>query len=55
MGIEITGKLKDNVTAKDLILFIIKQVGANGGSGHFIEYYGDAISNLEYGGAYDHL
>ena len=43
MGIEIKGKFNSNVSAKDLILYIINQVGANGGTGYFIEYFGEGI------------
>ena len=45
-GIKVINKLKKHVTAKDLILYIIQQVGANGGSGYFIEYYGETIEML---------
>ena len=45
-GIEVLGTLQKGVTAKDLVLYIIKKIGASGGSGYFIEYYGETISNL---------
>ncbi len=45
-GIEVTGTLEKGVTAKDLVLYIINKVGANGGAGHFIEFYGNTISEL---------
>lgn len=45
-GIEVTGKLQNGVTAKDLVLYIINKVGANGGAGYFIEFYGSTISDL---------
>ena len=45
-GIEVTGPLQKGVTAKDLVLYIINKVGANGGAGHFIEFYGNTISDL---------
>ncbi len=46
MGIEVSGKMPDGVSAKDLALYIISMVGANGGSGYFIEFFGPAISTL---------
>jgi 3-isopropylmalate/(R)-2-methylmalate dehydratase large subunit len=45
-GIEVTDVLQKGVTAKDLVLYIINKVGANGGAGHFIEFYGTTISDL---------
>ncbi|MBD3329609.1 3-isopropylmalate dehydratase large subunit [Candidatus Dojkabacteria bacterium] len=50
MNINITGKLEKGVTAKDLILYIINQIGAGGGTGHVIEYTGDAIENTNMAG-----
>jgi len=46
MKIEVRGKLKKGVGAKDLILYIIAQISAAGGTGYFIEYAGEAIRNL---------
>jgi 3-isopropylmalate/(R)-2-methylmalate dehydratase large subunit len=40
MEIRVEGMLGEGVTAKDLILHIIGQIGASGGSGHVIEYRG---------------
>jgi len=46
--IKVDGKRKNPhaVTAKDIILSIIKQIGTGGGNGTVIEYRGDAISDL---------
>ena len=44
--IDIQGELQAGVTAKDLILAIIGQIGVDGGTGHVIEYRGDAISAM---------
>ena len=41
--IRIDGKLSPGVTAKDVILYIIGQIGTAGGTGYCIEYAGDAI------------
>ncbi len=46
MKIEVNGKLAKGVGAKDIILYIISQISAAGGTGYFIEYAGSAIKNL---------
>ena len=46
MAIEISGHLQDGVTAKDLALYLIAQIGTAGGTGSVIEYRGDAIRAL---------
>jgi 3-isopropylmalate/(R)-2-methylmalate dehydratase large subunit len=46
MAVEVQGDLPDGVTAKDLILGIITQIGTGGGQGHVIEYRGAAIRAL---------
>ena len=46
MRIRVDGTLPKGVTAKDLILHIIKTIGTAGGTGYTLEYTGDAISNL---------
>ncbi|MBK8285515.1 MAG: 3-isopropylmalate dehydratase large subunit [Ahniella sp.] len=46
MAIEVEGRLKPNVGAKDLILHIIGQLGVAGGTGHVVEYRGEAIRAL---------
>ena len=43
MAVEVSGALPLGVTAKDLILGIIAQIGVAGGSRHVIEYRGEAI------------
>jgi len=43
MQIDISGKLQKGVTAKDVILYIIKEIGVSGGIGSVVEYTGDAI------------
>ncbi len=42
----VDGKLPPGVTAKDIILAIIGEIGTAGGTGHAIEYAGDAIRSL---------
>ncbi len=46
MAVTVTGELQPGVTAKDLILAVIAQIGTGGGQGHIIEYRGEAISKL---------
>ena len=46
MSIEVTGQLGPGVTAKDVILAIIRKIGVDGGVGHVIEYRGEVIRNL---------
>ena len=46
MAVTVTGALPDGVTAKDLILAIIGEIGTGGGIGHTIEYRGPAIEAL---------
>src|SRR6187399_346030 len=44
--IEVTGKLRPGVYAKDVILHVIRTLGVNGGTGYAYEYAGDAVSAL---------
>ena len=46
MRVRVDGKLPDGVTAKDIILAIIAEIGTAGGNGHVIEYAGEAIRAL---------
>ncbi|HEX5596051.1 MAG TPA: 3-isopropylmalate dehydratase large subunit [Micromonosporaceae bacterium] len=46
MAVTVTGELAPGVTAKDLVLALIAQVGTGGGRGHIVEYRGEAISKL---------
>jgi 3-isopropylmalate/(R)-2-methylmalate dehydratase large subunit len=46
MLVRVNGALADGVTAKDLALAIIHQIGTDGGTGSAIEYSGDAIRAL---------
>lgn len=47
LAINIDGRLPNGVCSKDLILAIIGQIGVNGGTGHVIEYRGNAISAMD--------
>jgi 3-isopropylmalate/(R)-2-methylmalate dehydratase large subunit len=46
MKVEITGTLPPGVTAKDITLTVIGRTGTAGGTGHVIEYCGEAIRAL---------
>ena len=46
MCIKILGNVIPGVTAKDIVLAIIKKIGTAGGTGYVIEYTGEAIRNL---------
>ncbi len=46
MKIDVRGRLADGVTAKDLALGIIGQIGTDGATGHVIEYAGPAVRAL---------
>jgi 3-isopropylmalate/(R)-2-methylmalate dehydratase large subunit len=46
MCIKILGQVIEGVTAKDIVLAVIKKIGTAGGTGYVIEYTGDAIRNL---------
>ncbi|MBU6148538.1 MAG: 3-isopropylmalate dehydratase large subunit [Actinomycetales bacterium] len=46
MAVTVEGQLPAGVTAKDLILAVIAQIGTGGGQGHVIEYRGEAIRAL---------
>src|ERR1700712_3004868 len=50
MLVQVNGKLGQGVTAKDLVLAIIGQIGTAGGNGHVIEYTGDTIRALDMAG-----
>jgi 3-isopropylmalate/(R)-2-methylmalate dehydratase large subunit len=46
MRVTVNGDLPFGVTAKDMILAIIGKIGTAGGTGHVIEYAGDAVRRL---------
>lgn len=50
MRVTVNGDLPVGVTAKDLILVIIGEMGTAGGTGHVIEYHGDAFKALSMDG-----
>jgi 3-isopropylmalate/(R)-2-methylmalate dehydratase large subunit len=46
MLVRVDGQLPPGVTAKDIILAIIGEIGTAGGNGHVIEFAGEAIRSL---------
>ena len=49
-SVEVNGALPVGVTAKDIILRVIRDLGAGGATGHVIEYRGDTIRALDMAG-----
>ena len=50
MLVEVNGRLPLGVTAKDIVLTIIGRIGTAGGTGHVIEFAGEAIRALDMAG-----
>ncbi len=46
LAINVEGELRAGVTAKDLILAVLGEIGTSGGLGHIAEYRGSAIRSL---------
>src|SRR6201747_1234202 len=46
MAVTVEGELRPGVTAKDIILAVIAQIGTGGGQGYVLEYRGSAIRAL---------
>ncbi|HKJ43192.1 MAG TPA: aconitate hydratase [Sunxiuqinia sp.] len=46
LGVELTGKLPDWVSAKDIILEMLRRYDVKGGVGYIIEYFGDGLQHL---------
>jgi 3-isopropylmalate/(R)-2-methylmalate dehydratase large subunit len=46
LAIDVSGQLREDVTAKDLALHIIAQIGTAGGTGYVMEYRGEAVEAL---------
>ena len=55
MAITVEGELRPGVTAKDIILAVIAQIGTGGGQGYVLEYRGSAIRVALDGGPHDDL
>ena len=46
MRITVDGELKNGVHPKDVILYIISQLGTDSGTGYFVEYAGEVFENM---------
>ncbi|WP_106397995.1 3-isopropylmalate dehydratase large subunit [Actinocorallia populi] len=46
MAVTVEGALPPGVTAKDLVLAVIAEIGTGGGQGYIIEYRGEAVRSL---------
>lgn len=46
LRITVNGRLNKNVLPKDVILYIISQIGTDAGNGYFCEYAGDVFENM---------
>lgn len=46
MRVRVSGSVAEGITAKDIVLHIIGEIGTAGGTGHTIEFAGEAISDL---------
>ncbi|TEB11997.1 2,3-dimethylmalate dehydratase large subunit [Pelotomaculum sp. FP] len=46
VGVKLTGKLSDWVSAKDVILEVLRRINVNGGVGKVLEYFGPGVKNL---------
>lgn len=46
LRVSVNGTLKKGVLPKDVILYIISQIGTNAGTGYFCEYAGDVFENM---------
>ena len=46
VGMKLTGKLREGVTATDLVLRVTEELRKHGVVGKFVEYFGDGLANL---------
>lgn len=46
-AVNVSGSLPPFVTAKDLVLAIVGEIGVSGGTGHVLEYRGEAVRALD--------
>lgn len=46
IGVELTGKLQPMVSAKDVILEVLRRIDVTGGRGRILEYYGEGVKTL---------
>ncbi len=46
IGVKLTGKLQDYVSAKDIILEVLRRLSVKGGVGAVVEYFGEGVKSL---------
>ena len=46
LGVELAGKLRPWASAKDVILYVLKELTVKGGVGRIVEYYGEGVGSL---------
>jgi homoaconitase len=46
IGVELTGKMQEWTSPKDLIMYLAGKLTVRGGTGHVIEYYGSGVETL---------
>ncbi|MDR0852572.1 MAG: aconitate hydratase [Clostridiales Family XIII bacterium] len=46
IGVKLTGELRPWVSAKDVILYVLKELSVKGGVGKIVEYFGDGVKSL---------
>lgn len=46
MQIEVNGALRKGISPKDVVLYIISQLGTEGCTGHFVEFSGEVFQNM---------
>jgi aconitate hydratase len=49
MGIKLVGKLPNWVSAKDIVLEMLRRYNVTGGRGYILEYYGPGLKNSAHG------
>lgn len=47
VGFELTGELKDGITATDLVLTVVQMLREHGVVGKFVEFFGDGLHHLD--------
>lgn len=54
IGFKLTGKLKEGITATDLVLTVTQMLRKKGVVGKFVEFYGDGLADFAAGRSRDH-
>ncbi|VDZ99985.1 aconitate hydratase 1 [Salmonella enterica subsp. enterica] len=54
VGFKLTGKLREGITATDLVLTVTQMLRKHGVVGKFVEFYGDGLDSLPLADRRDH-